>query len=114
MSPQLTPRAVADKARGVVATVRPGTAEGRRSLPIRSPEADVRRLSEEPAGLAKILHGIPVAEATLSLGPEAGDRGRTATVWLRLEDAPRGYAMFKEPGGRMRPRRLRPVTDPDA
>jgi hypothetical protein len=85
MSPQLTPRAVADKAREVVATVRPGAAEGRRSLPIRSPEAELRRLWEDPAELAKILDGMPVTEATLSLGPEVGEWGRTATVWVRLE-----------------------------
>ena len=83
---------MADKAREVVATVRPGTTEGRRSLPIRSPEAELRRLWEEPAELAKVLEGIPVAEATLSLGPEVGEWGRTATVWLRLEAAVPGMA----------------------
>jgi hypothetical protein len=92
MSPELSPRAVAGKAREVVATVRPGATEARRSLPIRSPEAELRRLWEEPAELAKVIAGIPVAEATLTLGPERGDWGRTATVWLRLESAVPGMA----------------------
>lgn len=92
MSPELSPRAVVDKAREVVAAVRPGATEGRRSLPIRSSEAELRRLWEEPAELAKVLAGIPVAEATLTLGPEVPDWGRTATVWLRLESAVPGMA----------------------
>lgn len=92
MSPQLSARVVADKAREVVATVRPGATEGRRSLPIRSPEAELRRLWDEPAELAKVLAGMPVAEATLTLGPELGDWGRRATVWLRLEAAVPGTA----------------------
>jgi hypothetical protein len=70
MTPQLSPRAVADKAREVVATVRPGATDARRSLPIRSSEAELRRLWAEPAELAKILEGIPVAEATLTLGAD--------------------------------------------
>jgi len=92
MTPQLSPRAVADKAREVVATVRPGATKGRRSLPIRSSEADLRRLWDDPAERAKVLDGMPVADATLTLGPEIADWGRTATVELRLESAVPGTA----------------------
>jgi hypothetical protein len=92
MTPQLSPRAVADKAREVVATVRPGATDARRSLPIRSSEAELRRLWAEPAELAKILEGIPVADATLTLGPDLDGWGRVATVWLRLEGAVPGMA----------------------
>ena len=92
MTPELTPRAVADKAREVVATVRPGTTDGRRALPIRSSEAELRRLWEEPAELAKVLDGIPVAEATLTFGPHVPDWGVTASVWLRLEGPVPGMA----------------------
>jgi hypothetical protein len=32
-----------------------------------------------------VLAGIPVAEATLTIGPQVRDWGITASVWLRLE-----------------------------
>jgi hypothetical protein len=94
MTPQLTssPRAMAEKARDVIAKVRPGATEGRRSLPIRRPPDEIRRLWEDPAELAKVLAGMPVAEAFLQIGPEVRDWGTTATVTLRLESALPGMA----------------------
>jgi hypothetical protein len=94
MTPQLptSPRAMAEKAREVVAKVRPGATEGRRSLPIRRPQDEIRRLWEEPAELAKVLVGMPVAEAFLETGPEIPDWGTTATVTLKLESAVPGMA----------------------
>jgi hypothetical protein len=94
MTPQRTssPRMLADKAREVVAKVRPGAGVGRRSLPIRRPADVIRGLWEDPAELAKVLVGIPVAEAFLEIGPEVRDWGTTATVTLKLESAVPGMA----------------------
>ena len=92
MTPELTPRALAEKARGAAATVRPGSSEGRRQLPIRSSEANLRRLWKDPTEFAKVLAGIPVAEATLTFGAHVPDWGVTASVWLRLEAAVPGMA----------------------
>ena len=87
-----SPRAIAEKAREVVAKVRPGVTDGRRSLPIRRPPDEIRRLWDDPAELAKVLRGMPVAEAFLQIGPEVRDWGTTATVTLRLEAAVPGMA----------------------
>jgi len=94
MSPELpsSPRAVAEKAREVIAKVRPGATEGRRSLPIRRPAEDIRRLWEDPQARATVLGDLPVAEAFLDFGPEVGDWGTTTTVTLRLESALPGTA----------------------
>ena len=94
MTPDVSvnPRAVADKARAAVAMVRPGPSDGRRSLPIRRPGTEIRRLWEDATARATILDGIPVAEASLELGPETGAWGTTATVALRLEAAVPGTA----------------------
>ena len=86
------PRAMAEKARGAIAKVRPGSTEGRRSLPIQCHADEIRRLWEDPAELAKVLGGMPVAEAFLQIGPEVRDWGTTATVTLRLESAVPGTA----------------------
>ena len=87
-----SPRAMAEKAREVIAKVRPGATDGRRSLPIRRPADEIRRLWEDPAELARVLGGMPVAEAFLQIGPEVRDWGTTATVTLRLESAVPGMA----------------------
>jgi hypothetical protein len=94
MTPQLltSPQAMADKAREVVAKVRPGTTGGHRSLPIRRTPDEIRRLWEDPAALAKVLDGMPVADAALELGPEVPDWGTTASVTLNLESAVPGMA----------------------
>jgi hypothetical protein len=85
-------RAVAEKARGVIAKVRPGPLEGRRSLPIRSEPDELRRLWADADGRAAVLEGVPVADASLEFGPEAGDWGRIVTVTLKLESAVPGMA----------------------
>ena len=85
-------RAVAEKAREVIAKVRPGPLEGRRSLPIRSDPDELRRLWADADARAAVLDGIPVADATIDFGPRAGDWGLTVTVTLRLEAAVPGMA----------------------
>jgi len=91
MTRQLTtnPRAMAEK---VIAKVRPGPTHGRRSLPIRHPPDEIRRLWEDPSELAKVLDGMPVTEAFLEFGPEIRDWGTTATVTLELQSAVPGIA----------------------
>jgi hypothetical protein len=85
MSPQTpSPRAVADKARHVIAKIKPGATQGRRSLPIRRDPDEIRARWEEPQLRAAILAGIPVAEASLSIGDEDRDWGRTVTIELEL------------------------------
>ena len=85
-------RAVADKAREVIAKVRPGPLEGQRSLPIRSDPDELRRLWADADARAAVLDGVPVADATIDVGPRAGDWGLTVTVTLRLEAAVPGMA----------------------
>ena len=94
MTPQLpvSPRAVADKARDVIARVRPGPTEGGRPLPIRRPVDDIRRLWEDPPSRAAVLEGIPAADASLTFGPELGEWGVTVTLHLQLETAVPGMA----------------------
>jgi hypothetical protein len=94
MSPSLpvNPRAVADKARGVIAKVRPGQTEGRRSLPIDSTPEEIQRLWADADGRAAVLEGMPVADASLEFGPEVAGWGRTVTMQLRLESAVPGMA----------------------
>ena len=94
MPPHVTEnaRAVADKARAVIAKVRPGPLEARRSLPIRSDPEELRRLWADADARAVVLDGVPVADASLEFGPQAGDWGMTVTVRLRLEAAVPGMA----------------------
>jgi hypothetical protein len=94
MPPPVTPnpRAVADKAREMIAKVRPGPMEARRSLPIRSEPDELRRLWADADARALVLDGIPVADASLEFGPQAGDWGTVVTVSLRLEAAVPGVA----------------------
>ena len=81
----LDPRAVAEKAREMMARVRPGPTQARRSLEIRRPADDIRRLWSDDEGRAAVLDGIPVADASLDFGPEARGWGTTVTLDLRLE-----------------------------
>ena len=85
MSPDVpsSARAVAEKAREVVAKVRPGATVGRRSLPIRASSDEIRAAWEDPGRREAVLAGIPVAEASLDVGEEDRDWGTTTT--LRLE-----------------------------
>ena len=77
-------RSFTDEARQVVAKVRPGALEGRRSLPIRSAADEIRAFWEDEALRRLILDGIPVAAASLEIGDEDRDWGTTATVRLEL------------------------------
>jgi hypothetical protein len=86
------PRAVVGKAREVVAKVRPGATEGRRSLPIRGEADEIRRLWADADGRAAVLEGIAVADATLDFGPVVPEWGTTVTVTLTVETAVPGMA----------------------
>ena len=79
-----TVREVADKARNVIAKVRPGSATGRRSLPIRCDAEAIHARWDDPRQRAAILDGIPTADAALTVGGEDRDWGRTATISLEL------------------------------
>ena len=87
-----TPRAVADRARQVIAKVRPGSTEGRRSLPIRRTPEQIRARWDEPALRAAILKDVPVADASLSIGGPDRDWGTTVTLELRLSAPVPGMA----------------------
>lgn len=102
-------RAVAEKAREVIAKVRPEATEGRRSLPIRGTPDQIRRLWADADGRSAVLEGIPVADATLDFGPEAGDWGMIVTVNLRLESAVPGMATQALAGKVVR--RLKSLTE---
>ena len=93
MSPEAsTPRAVVDKARQVIAKVRPGGLEGRRSLPIRRSPEEIRAYWDDEQLRAAVLRDIPVAEAELEVGEADRDWGRTTTLMLRLSAPVPGMA----------------------
>src|SRR3712207_759083 len=81
MSPEHT---VAEKAKPVIAKVRPGPGEARRSLPIRREPDEIRARFDEPELRAAILEGIPADEASIEVGGEDRDWGRTVTLTLHL------------------------------
>jgi hypothetical protein len=85
-------RVVAEKAREVIARVRPGPLEARRSLPIRGEIEELRRLWADAQARGAILEDIPVADASIEVGDESGDWGRVVTVTLRLEAPVPGMA----------------------
>ena len=87
MSPQIpvNPRAVAEKAREVIARVRPGTTEGHRALPVRADPEAITRLWSEPGTQPAVLDGLGAASARIERGPDAGDWGRVVTLDLTLE-----------------------------
>ena len=86
------PREVADKARQVIAKVRPGGTQGHRSLPIRCEPDEIRARWEEPQLRAAILHEIPVADASVTIGDTDRDWGRTVTLDLELSAPVPGMA----------------------
>jgi hypothetical protein len=87
-----TPREVADKARQVIAKVRPASTRGRRSLPVRCEPDDIRARWEDPQLREAILHEIPVADASLTIGEPDRDWGRTVTMELELSAPVPGIA----------------------
>jgi hypothetical protein len=93
MNPQAsTPRAVADRARQVIAKVRPGSSDGRRSLPIRRTAEQIRARWDEPELRAAILKDIPADDASITIGAEDRDWGTTVTLELRLSAPVPGMA----------------------
>jgi hypothetical protein len=82
----------ANKAREVLAKVRPGSLEGRRSLPIRADAADIERAWASADGRAAVLEGIPAADVALEFGSVLEEWGTVVTVRLRLEAAVPGMA----------------------
>jgi hypothetical protein len=84
-SVQDSSRVLAEKAREVIARVRPGALDARRSLPIRGEIEELRRLWADAQARGAILEGIPVADASIEIGDESDDWGRVVTVTLRLE-----------------------------
>jgi len=86
------PRAVAGVAQRVIGKVRPGSTEARRALPIRRSPDEIRARWDQPALRAAILDGIPVAQATIAVGEEDRDWGRTVTMELRLSAPVPGMA----------------------
>src|SRR3954471_700080 len=86
------PNVVADKAREVLARVRPGPLEARRSLPIRAGADEIRRVWADADGRTAVLEGIPAADVSLELGDEQPGWGTVVTVGLRLEAAVPGLA----------------------
>ncbi len=94
MAPQVpvSPRVVADKAREVLAKVRPGPLDARRSLPIRAEADEIRRVWADADGRAAVLDGIPVSDVSFEFGESVGDWGTVVTVTLRLEAAVPGIA----------------------
>ena len=87
MASQMIPnaRVVTDKAREVLAKVRPGPLQARRSLPIRADADEIRRQWADADGRAAVLEGIPAADVSLTFGDEVRDWGTVVTVDLQLE-----------------------------
>lgn len=82
----------ATKAREVLAKVRPGPLEARRSLPIRADADDIQRAWTSADGRAAVLEGIPAADVSLEFGPVLEGWGTVVSVRLRLEVAVPGMA----------------------
>jgi hypothetical protein len=83
-----TAHAAVAKARDMYNKVRPGDPVGRRSLPIRATAAEIQARWADPAGREAVLAGLPpVAGATLEVGDEDRDFGRTTTLVLTLDAA---------------------------
>jgi hypothetical protein len=94
MAPQVpeSARVAVDKAREVIAKVRPGDPTGRRSLPIRGSAEQIEQRWSEPAGRAAVLDGLAVTDASIAVGAQDRDFGRTVTLSLTLDAAVPGMA----------------------
>jgi len=84
--------AVTDKAREVMAKVRPGPLHARRSLPIRAGADEIRRVWAEADGRAAVLDEIPAADVSLDFGEELEGWGTVVTADLKLEAPVPGMA----------------------
>jgi hypothetical protein len=83
---------VPEKAREVWTKVRPGPADGHRSLPIRAGAEEIQRRWDDPLGRAAVLDGIPVSQASLSFGRQIPEWGLVVSVDLTLEQPVPGMA----------------------
>jgi hypothetical protein len=94
MPPQVpeSARAVVDKARETYAKIRPGDPCGTRRLPIRGTAAEIEAAWQSPAGRDAVLEGLAAADASIAVGDEDRDFGRTVTLTLTLEAAVPGMA----------------------
>jgi hypothetical protein len=77
-------RRVAGMTQDVVAKVRPGGTTAHRSLPIRRSPEEIQARWDEPQLRAAVLGDIPVKEASLDIGAEDRDWGRTVRLDLEL------------------------------
>ena len=84
--------AVTDKAREVMAKVRPGPLHARRSLPIRAGADEIRRVWADADGRAAVLDEIPAADVSLDFGEELEGWGTVVTADLKLEAPVPGMA----------------------
>jgi len=85
-------RVAAGKARELLARLRPGALEARRSLPVRRPGADVLALWADPQARAAILDGIPVADASLEVSEAQDAWGTTVSLRIQLSGPVPGIA----------------------
>jgi hypothetical protein len=94
MAPQVpeTARAVVDKARETYAKIRPGETSGRRSLPIRGSGEEIEAAWRDPVGRAAVLAGLAATDASIAVGEQDRDFGRTVTLSLELGAAVPGMA----------------------
>jgi hypothetical protein len=83
---------VAEQARAVIAKIRPGAGDGRRSLPIRGGADEIQARWDDAGHRAAILDGIPVANASLTVGEQDRDWGRTVTIDLQVSAPVPGVA----------------------
>jgi hypothetical protein len=99
----------AHRAREVLAKVRPGSLEARRSLPIRADAADIERAWASEEGRAAVLAGVPAADVSLEFGSVLDEWGTVVTVTLRLEAGAPG-AMAQALAGKV-VRRLKALVE---
>jgi|GEM_PF-5821166 hypothetical protein len=76
---------VADKAKGALSKVRPGSLQASRTLPIRADKDAIERVWTSRT--AEIFDGIPMATATTRYGQTVRDWGLAVTVDLTLQEA---------------------------
>jgi hypothetical protein len=84
MSPSVPapPPALAERARSIVARVRPGALHARRPLPIRADRAAIEALWADPRAREAVLAGLPVRDAQIAIGDDQGEWG--LTVWVTV------------------------------
>ncbi len=81
-----------DRAKRLIARVRPGPDEGRRSLPIRCEAQEIQARWDAPELRQAILRQIPADEASIEIGEEDRTWGRTVTLRIHLSAPVPGMA----------------------